>query len=131
MSGTIAEGSETPMSPPPATPTMPLSAAGFRPWAKEGKRDSHVAVLGDSNYAVERSRLSPLVNEGKRDSLLVIVMMIVCVTMPVAVALAVRHLLLVAAMHRLLEILRAVRVVVRIAHHPAVQQRIALIDTRR
>ena len=59
-----------------------------------------------------------------------IVVMVVIVAVPVAVGSTIRHLFLLMPVHGLLEILRAVRVVMRMTDHPSVQQGITLINAR-
>ena len=67
----------------------------------------------------------------KARSCMSIVVMVVIVAVPVAVCFAVRYLVLIMPVHSLLEILRAVRVVMRVTDHPLVQQGITLVKARR
>ena len=59
------------------------------------------------------------------------VVMVVIVAVPVAVRFTVRYLVLVMPVHGLLEILRAVRVIMGVTDHPLVQQGITLVKARR
>ena len=60
-----------------------------------------------------------------------IVVMVVIVAVPMTMGLTIRHLILLMPVHGLFEILRAVRVVMRMTDHPSVQQGITLINARR
>ena len=61
----------------------------------------------------------------------IFVIMYMMMGMPVAVFPSVRYRLLVSTLHCLLEVLRAMRVVMGMADHPAIQQRITLHHTGR